>query len=177
MTLMRGLADDLPLMTWLNEHIWPAEARVLGAEFVRDGVELAIAEMLRGGTTCCNENYFFPDVQAATYLRHGFRAAVGLPFIEFSECLAKSRDEYFGQESWRARRVQGEALITTTLAPHAPYTVADEASSASACFQISWICRYISTCTKPRTRWKIPRSSTACARSRACNRSAWSTII
>ena len=65
MTLMRGMADDLPLMTWLQQHIWPAEARVMGPEYVRDGVELAIAEMLRGGTTCANENYFFPDVQAA----------------------------------------------------------------------------------------------------------------
>src|SRR6201747_2462479 len=62
MTLMRGLADDLPLMTWLQEHIWPAEAKAVSPEFVRDGVEIAIAEMLRGGTTCCNENYFFPDV-------------------------------------------------------------------------------------------------------------------
>ncbi len=76
MTLMRGLADDLPLMRWLQEHIWPAEAKAISPEFVRDGVELAIAEMLRGGTTCCNENYFFPDVQAATYRRLGFRAMV-----------------------------------------------------------------------------------------------------
>ena len=67
MTLMRGLADDLPLMRWLQEHIWPAEARVMSPEYVRDGIELAIAEMLRGGTTCANENYFFPDAQAAIY--------------------------------------------------------------------------------------------------------------
>ena len=78
MTLMRGLADDLPLMRWLQDHIWPAEAKAISPEFVRDGVELAIAEMLRGGTTCCNENYFFPDVQAATYRRLGFRAMVAL---------------------------------------------------------------------------------------------------
>ncbi len=126
MTLMRGLADDLPLMTWLQQHIWPAEARVMGPEFVRDGVELAIAEMLRGGTTCCNENYFFPDVQAATYLRHGFRVAVGLPFIEFASAWAKSRDEYFDKNLAVHDEFKGEALITTTLAPHAPYTVADE---------------------------------------------------
>ena len=81
MTLMRGLADDLPLMRWLKEHIWPAEAKAISPEFVRDGVELAVAEMLRGGTTCCNENYFFPDVQAATYRRLGFRAMVALPII------------------------------------------------------------------------------------------------
>jgi 5-methylthioadenosine/S-adenosylhomocysteine deaminase len=126
MTLMRGLADDLPLMTWLQQHIWPAEARVLGPEYVRDGIELAIAEMLRGGTTCCNENYFFPDVQAATYLRHGFRAAVGLPFVEFPSAWAKSRDEYFDKNLAVHDQFKGERLVTTTLSPHAPYTVADE---------------------------------------------------
>ena len=126
MTLMRGLADDLPLMVWLQQHIWPAEAKSVGPEFVRDGVELAIAEMLRGGTTCCNENYFFPDVQAATYLRHGFRAAVGLPFIEFPSAWAGSRDEYFDKNLAVHDEFKGEALISTTLAPHAPYTVANE---------------------------------------------------
>jgi 5-methylthioadenosine/S-adenosylhomocysteine deaminase len=126
MTLMRGLADDLPLMTWLQQHVWPAEARVMGPEFVRDGVELAIAEMLRGGTTCCNENYFFPDVQAATYLRHGFRAVVGLPFIEFPSAWAKSRDEYFDKNLAVHDEFKGEKLVSTALAPHAPYTVADE---------------------------------------------------
>ena len=126
MTLMRGLADDLPLMAWLQQHVWPAEARVMGPEYVRDGVELAIAEMLRGGTTCCNENYFFPDVQAATYLRHGFRAVVGLPFIEFPSAWARSRDEYFDKNLAVHDEFKGEALVSTTLAPHAPYTVADE---------------------------------------------------
>ena len=82
---------------------------------------------LRGGTTCCNENYFFPDVQAATYLRHGFRAVVGLPFIEFPSAWAKSRDEYFDKNLAVHDEFMGEALVTTTLAPHAPYTVSDEA--------------------------------------------------
>jgi 5-methylthioadenosine/S-adenosylhomocysteine deaminase len=126
MTLMRGLADDLPLMIWLQQHIWPAEAKSVGPEFVRDGVELAIAEMLRGGTTCCNESYFFPDVQAATYLRHGFRAVVGLPFIEFPTAWAKSRDEYFDKNLAVHDEFKGEKLVSTSLAPHAPYTVADE---------------------------------------------------
>jgi len=114
MTLMRGLADDLPLMAWLQQHVWPAEARVMGPEYVRDGVELAIAEMLRGGTTCCNENYFFPDVQAATYLRHGFRAVVGLPFIEFPSAWARSRDEYFDKNLAVHDEFKGEALVSTT---------------------------------------------------------------
>ncbi|HEX3896491.1 MAG TPA: TRZ/ATZ family hydrolase [Rudaea sp.] len=126
MTLMRGLADDLPLMTWLQEHIWPAEAKAVGPEFVRDGVEIAIAEMLRGGTTCCNENYFFPDVQAATYLKHGFRAVVGLPFIEFPSAWATSRDEYFDKNLSVHDALKSEKLVTASLAPHAPYTVSDE---------------------------------------------------
>ena len=125
MTLMRGLADDLPLMRWLQQHIWPVEARFMGPEFVRDGVELGVAEMLRGGTTCCNESYFFPDVQAATYRRLGFRAMIGLPIIEFPTAWAQTRDEYFEKGLAVHDEFKGEALLGTSLAPHAPYTVAD----------------------------------------------------
>jgi 5-methylthioadenosine/S-adenosylhomocysteine deaminase len=126
MSLMRGLADDLPLMTWLQGHIWPVEAAVLGPDFVRDGTELAIVEMLRGGTTCANENYFFPDVSAHTYHR------LGLPFLcracrllTFQRLGPVQDDEYFERaltvhDDWR-----GNPLITTAFAPHAPYTVKD----------------------------------------------------
>ncbi len=126
MTLMRGLADDLPLMDWLENHIWPAEAKLMGPEFIRDGVELAVAEMLRGGTTCANENYFFPDVIGATYRRLGFRACVGLPVIEFPSPWAKSRDEYFDKALAVHDELQGQPLLTTAFVPHAPYTVSDE---------------------------------------------------
>lgn len=125
MTLLRGIADDLPLMVWLQEHIWPVEAAVIGPEFVADGVELAIAEMLRGGTTCVNENYFFPDVQAATYRRHGFRARVGLPVIDFPTAWAKSDDEYFDKAGEVHDQWRDDALIDTAFVPHAPYTVKD----------------------------------------------------
>jgi 5-methylthioadenosine/S-adenosylhomocysteine deaminase len=126
MTLLRGLADDLPLMVWLQQYIWPAEAKVLGPEFVRDGVELAVAEMLRGGTTCANENYFFPDVIGATYRKLGFRAVVGLPVIEFPTAWAKSQDEYFERASDVHDSFRGDHLVSTAFAPHAPYTVSDE---------------------------------------------------
>ena len=125
MTLMRGLADDLPLMTWLKEHIWPAEAAVMGREFVSCGVELAVVEMLRGGTTTCNENYFFPDAAAATYRRMGFRACVGLPVIDFPTAWARSDDEYFDKALELHDALRGDALIGTAFVPHAPYTVKD----------------------------------------------------
>ena len=125
MTLLRGVADDLPLMPWLQEHIWPVEAAVMSPAFIADGCELAVAEMLRGGTTCCNENYFFPDMQAATYKRLGFRAVVGLPFIDFPSAWAATTAEYFdkGLEVHDAHR--RDPLVGFSFAPHAPYTVGD----------------------------------------------------
>jgi len=125
MTLLRGIADDLPLMEWLQNHIWPVEAAVIGPEFVADGTTLAIAEMLRGGTTCANENYFFPDVQAAVYKRHGFRARVGLPVIDFPTAWAKTSDEYFDRAGEVHDQWRGDPLVDTAFAPHAPYTVND----------------------------------------------------
>jgi len=125
MTLLRGVADDLPLMQWLQGHIWPLEAQLIGPEFVADGVTLAIAEMLRGGTTCCNENYFFPDVQAATYQRHGFRARVGLPVIDFPSSWARTDDEYFDRATEVHDQWRKDPLVATAFAPHAPYTVSD----------------------------------------------------
>jgi len=125
MTLLRGVADDLPLKEWLQGHIWPIEGAVIGPEFVADGITLAIAEMLRGGTTCVNENYFFPDVQAATYKRHGFRARIGLPVIDFPTAWAQSDDEYFDKAGEVHDQWRDDALIATAFAPHAPYTVSD----------------------------------------------------
>ena len=126
MTLLRGIADDLPLMEWLQGHIWPVEGAVMGPEFIEDGIALAIAEMLRGGTTCANENYFFPDVQAAVYKQHGFRARVGLPVIDFPTAWAKTSEEYFERAGEVHDQWRDDPLVATTFAPHAPYTVSDE---------------------------------------------------
>lgn len=125
MSLMRGLADDLPLMQWLQEHIWPAEARHVSAEFCRDGVQLAIAEMLKGGITCFNDMYFFPDVTARVAADAGLRASVGLIVLDFPSVWAQGPDEYLDKgmalhDDWRAH-----PLVRTVLAPHAPYTVSD----------------------------------------------------
>jgi len=125
MTLLRGVADDLPLMQWLQGHIWPLEAQLIAPDFVADGITLAIAEMVRGGTTCCNENYFFPDVQAATYSRHGFRARIGLPIIDFPSAWARTDDEYFDRAAEVHDQWRNDPLVGCAFAPHAPYTVSD----------------------------------------------------
>lgn len=125
MNLMRGIADDLPLMTWLSEHIWPAEAALICPEYVRDGVDLAAAEMLRGGTTAVNDMYFFPEVAAEVYRRRGMRAALGMVVLEFPTPYARDADEYLSKGLAFADSIKGEAGLLASLAPHAPYTVSD----------------------------------------------------
>jgi len=126
MNLMRGLADDLPLMEWLNQHVWPAEQKWVSEEFVHDGTQLAMAEMLRGGTTCFNDMYFFPEVTARAAAACGMRASVGLIVIDFPSAWAASSDEYIDKGLALHDEYRSDPLIRTALAPHAPYTVSDE---------------------------------------------------
>jgi len=126
MSLLRGFADDLPLMTWLNDHIWPAEGEFVGPDFVRDGTELAIAEMIRGGTTCFNDMYFFPDMVARTASRHGIRASVGMILIEFPTPWASGPEEYLSKGLRIRDEYLSDPLLSFTFAPHAPYTVSDD---------------------------------------------------
>ena len=125
MSLMRGLADDLPLMSWLNDHIWPAEGKWVSPEFVHDGVQLAVAEMIRGGTTCFNDMYFFPDTAARVAQHAGIRACMGLILIDFPTAWAAGPDEYFEKGIALHDEYHNEPLIHTAFAPHAPYTVSD----------------------------------------------------
>ena len=94
MTLLRGVADDLPLMSWLKDHIWPAEAKHVSDEFVHDGSLLAFAELLRGGVTCVNDMYFFPEATARAALRMGMRASLGMIAIEFPSAYAPDANGY-----------------------------------------------------------------------------------
>ena len=126
MTLLRGLADDLPLMTWLEHHIWPAERRWVGAEFVEHGSELAVAEMLLGGITTFADMYFFPDVVARVAAHAGMRAAIGMILVQFPSAWASGPAEYLHKGLALRDEYRDHPLITTTFAPHAPYTVADE---------------------------------------------------
>lgn len=126
MTLMRGLADDLPLMEWLQQHIWPAEQQWVGKEFVYDGTLHACAEMLRGGTTCFNDMYFFPEETVRAVEQAGMRACVGLIMIDFPTPWAQTPDEYLSKGIALHDQLRGNSLIRTAFAPHAPYTVSDE---------------------------------------------------
>jgi 5-methylthioadenosine/S-adenosylhomocysteine deaminase len=125
MALFRGLADDLPLMDWLNNHIWPAEAKWVSPEFVREGTEHAIAEMLRGGTTCFNDMYFFPAATAQAAEAAGMRASVGMIALDFPSAYAQNADEYLHKGLQLHDQLKHSVLVTTTFAPHAPYTVSD----------------------------------------------------
>jgi len=125
MTLMRGIADDRVLMDWLQNHIWPVETRLVSAEFVHDGTLLACAEMLRGGVTCFNDMYFFPEAAARAALAAGMRAALGIIAIEMRSPYASDAGDYLSKGLAARDAFKHEPLLSFCLAPHAPYTVSD----------------------------------------------------
>ncbi|KJS04120.1 MAG: N-ethylammeline chlorohydrolase [Gammaproteobacteria bacterium BRH_c0] len=125
MTLLRGYADDLPLDRWLEDHIWPAEARWVSEEFVRDGAELAMAEMLKSGTTCFSDMYFFPDQVALVAREHGLRCQLAFPILNFASAWARDGDEYISKGLQLRDTCKGDELINVVFGPHAPYTVDD----------------------------------------------------
>jgi 5-methylthioadenosine/S-adenosylhomocysteine deaminase len=126
MTLMRGFADDKPLMVWLNDHIWPAEIRQLSESYVFDGTSLAIAEMLRSGTTCFADMYFHHDVAARAVLASGMRAALGGCILEFPTPYAADAEAYIARCLSTRAVFDGQSRLKLMLAPHAPYTVSDK---------------------------------------------------
>jgi 5-methylthioadenosine/S-adenosylhomocysteine deaminase len=126
MSLFRGMADDLPLMDWLDNHIWPAEAKWIDAEFIADGFELAAAEMIRCGTTCLNDMYFYPDVVARCAQKIGIRTVVGLIVLDFPTVWASGADEYLHKALTVHDEIREFSLVSSALAPHAPYTVSDK---------------------------------------------------
>lgn len=126
MNLMRGIADDLPLMTWLNQHIWPTERAVVFDDYVKDASLHACAEMLSGGITCFNDMYFYPSATAAAVTQSGMRASLGLLVTEFATNYAADADDYLqkgfeAHDGWR-----NNPMISSVIAPHAPYTVTNK---------------------------------------------------
>ncbi|MFV1996789.1 MAG: TRZ/ATZ family hydrolase [Acidiferrobacterales bacterium] len=126
MSLFRGLADDLPLMQWLQKYIWPAEAKWVSDDFVADGTRLAMAEMLKSGTTCFNDMYFFGEDVAHIAREVRMRASVGMIMLDFPSSYAQSWDEYLDKGLRLHDDLRNSKLVSTTFAPHAPYSVADE---------------------------------------------------
>lgn len=126
MSLFRGLADDLPLMNWLQEHIWPAEAKWVGEDFVRDGTELAIAEQLKGGITAFSDMYFFPEVASEVVHRTGVRAQITIPVLNFPVPGAHDTDEALRRGLELFADLRHHPRIKMAFGPHAPYTVSDD---------------------------------------------------
>ena len=127
MSLFRGMADDTPLQEWLEDHIWPAEAKWVDEEFVRDGTQLAIAEMLRSGTTLFSDMYFFPNVVAKAASDAGMRAQITFPVFNFPTIWGQDPDDYIRKGLGVRDDFKHSKLINVVFGPHAPYTVSDEA--------------------------------------------------
>ncbi len=127
MALFRGMADDTPLQTWLEQHIWPAEAQWVSEEFVRDGSQLAIAEMLRSGTTTFSDMYFFPNCVAKAASDAGIRAQITFPVFDFPSVWGQDPDDYIRKGLDVRDDFKHSELIEVVFGPHAPYTVNDEA--------------------------------------------------
>ena len=125
MALMRGLSDDLRLMDWLEKHIWPTEARHVSAQFVYDGTLLACTEMLRGGVTCFNDMYFYPEMAGRAALDSGIRAVLGIVLIEFPTAYASDAQDYLRKGLAMRDELKSEPMLSFCMAPHAPYTVSD----------------------------------------------------
>ncbi|EDM49462.1 TRZ/ATZ family hydrolase [Marinobacter algicola] len=126
MSLFRGMADDLPLMTWLNDHIWPAEGAFVSEAFIADGTQLAMAEMLRTGTTTFSDMYFFPEIVAQLAHDAGMRAQVCFPLLDFPTPWGSGPEEYLSKGEAFIKQWQNNAFIMPAIGPHAPYTVSDE---------------------------------------------------
>ncbi|EJM83530.1 MULTISPECIES: TRZ/ATZ family hydrolase [unclassified Pseudomonas] len=126
MTLFRGLADDLPLMTWLENHIWPAEAKWVDEAFVRDGTDIAIAEQIKGGITCFSDMYFFPKVASERVHNSGIRAQIAIPILDFPIPGAGTADDAIRQGVELFNDLKHHERIKVTFGPHAPYTLGDE---------------------------------------------------
>ena len=126
MSLMRGFGDDMPLMDWLTQKIWPTEQKQVSAGFVRDGALLACAEMLASGTTCFNDMYFYPGATADAALDVGLRASLGMIVMDFPTTYASDAEDYLAKGLAVRDKYKGEDLLSFTFAPHAPYTVSDE---------------------------------------------------
>ncbi len=124
MTLLRGYSDDKALLDWLQQDIWPAEHKFMSDEFVRAGAQLAVAEMIRSGTTCFNDMYFHPGATAKVVDETGIRAVLGFPILDVPDASAMDRQAKEGLDA--INQYKGHPRIAFAISPHAPYTVCDD---------------------------------------------------
>jgi 5-methylthioadenosine/S-adenosylhomocysteine deaminase len=127
MTLLRGAAESQQFKHWLEDQVWPLEQRWMDAEYVRDGTELAIAEMLTSGTTCFSDMHLFPEVVAQVASAARVRACVGLPVLDAPTVWAGSANEYLDKGLRLHDEYRDDPLVTTALSPYAPWAVSDAA--------------------------------------------------
>ena len=125
MALLRGSADDVPLKEWLEEKIWPLEDKLVDRQFVFEGATQAIAEMIRSGTTCFADMYFFPDEVAKASLAAHIRVQLASPVLDFPTVWAQDADEYINKATQLHDDYRDSELVSTAFGPHAPYTVSD----------------------------------------------------
>ncbi len=126
MSLLRGFADDKPLDIWLNNYIWPIEAKLVDYDFVKDGSTLAIAEMIQSGTTFFNDMYFFPDATIAAVIKSGIKATIGLITLEYPSNWANNSQQYLQKAITVYNKYKNTSNISFAMAPHAPYTNSDK---------------------------------------------------
>jgi 5-methylthioadenosine/S-adenosylhomocysteine deaminase len=135
MSLFRGIADDIPLMTWLNDHIWPLEGEFVCEQFIADGTQLAMAEMLRTGTTTFSDMYFFPEIAAQCAADAGMRAQICFPLLDFPTCWGSGPEEYLRKGEQLIDAWQGDEFIMPAIGPHAPYTANDDTLAGAVALQ------------------------------------------
>jgi 5-methylthioadenosine/S-adenosylhomocysteine deaminase len=135
MSLFRGVADDLPLMTWLNDYIWPLESEFVCEQFIADGTQLAMAEMLRTGTTTFSDMYFFPEIAAQCAADAGMRAQICFPLLDFPTCWGSGPEEYLRKGEQLINAWQGDEFIMPAIGPHAPYTANDDTLAGAVALQ------------------------------------------
>jgi len=123
MVLYRGLADDLPLMEWLNNYIFPAESKTVSPEFVRAGTRLAALEMIESGTTTFADMYYFEEEIARETRRAGLRGVLGQTVIQFPVADAKTPADALARAETFITEFKDDPLITPAVAPHAIYTL------------------------------------------------------
>jgi hypothetical protein len=162
MALLRGVGDDLPLMRWLNERIWPLEKALVSEEFVYDGTRLAALEMLRSGVTCCSDMYFFPDACARALRDVGMRGVVGIIAIEFPSAYAADAEDYLRKGLATRDALRDDRTRCPT--PRWP---------ASRCWPRNSTCPCTCTCTRRSTRSTNRSRSTACGRWHGSIGSGW----